>query len=86
MYLRVSCISGVSVCVVPAADPGDGWKNPTPWWSISGERVRERRTRFDSPRFTEEPRDVADTVVEIEENWKSMKLHGRKILCVPGIR
>lgn len=55
--------------------------------------VFDKRTRFGQrgskqidavasfDRRVVEEQDDADTVVEIKDNWKSMKLHGRKILC-----
>lgn len=79
----------VCVSVVPAVHPGDGCKFVS--WNSSCERVRQTRfgqrgskqidamASFD--RRVVEEQDDADAVVEIKDNWKSMKLHGRKILC-----
>lgn len=80
----------VCVSVVPAVHPGDGCKFVS--W-ILPVNVFDKRTRFGQrgskqidavasfDRRVVEEQDDADTVVEIKDNWKSMKLHGRKILC-----
>lgn len=44
-------------------------------------RLKNKRLAS-SDRRIEEPQTLSHTIVEIEENWKSTKLHGRKILCL----